>query len=388
MATATSTLSISRLPADPRSRRTAEVAIGLALQVALADAQLVVERLPVRLPKAFSQEQASALGDALRRLGTECVAGTCAPGPPRFCPHHPSLFAEYACEKCSCEICAACARRDRDHARCPKCSAAQRRSKRFYLIRVSVLLTILLGVLLYAWLDVRSRRARIAWERPLQVGLVVVRAGPVATEATDSLRARLPMLQSRLSEAFSRYRSGGVPVYFQMAGPVDGRRPPAPRGGGVLDAARDSYEMWRYSREVDRRAGLNSSATDARIYLIVREPMDAKRKFVEGFGEQGGRVGVVEVELDDAMVDYALLVAVHELLHTIGATDKYDETGQALVPEGLAEPDLQPLYPQRYVEVMARGRPIAPGKEELPGSLDELGIGPSTAREIGLVKSR
>ena len=45
------------------------------------------------------------------------------------------------------------------------------------------------------------------------------------------------------------------------------------------------------------------------------------------------------------MADFALFVAAHELFHTLGATDKYDASGAALVPSGLAEPDLNPLVP-------------------------------------------
>lgn len=104
---------------------------------------------------------------------------------------------------------------------------------------------------------------------------------------------------------------------------------------------------------------------------------------VEGESEEGGRVGVVDVELDDSMADFALFVATHELFHTLGATDKYDEAGRTLLPAGLAEPSRVPLLPQAYAEVMARNRPVGPGLEVPPESLDELAVGPATAREIG-----
>jgi hypothetical protein len=94
-------------------------------------------------------------------------------------------------------------------------------------------------------------------------------------------------------------------------------------------------------------------------------------------------VGLVEVELDATMVDFALFVAAHELLHTLGATDRYDDAGEPLVPEGLADPDLEPRYPQHATEVMARHRAVAPGRSKPPESLDELVVGDTTAREIG-----
>jgi hypothetical protein len=48
-----------------------------------------------------------------------------------------------------------------------------------------------------------------------------------------------------------------------------------------------------------------------------------------------------------------------------------------------AEPDAVLLYPQRFAEVMAGMRPVKPGVEESPASLDGLRVGSATAREIG-----
>ena len=127
---------------------------------------------------------------------------------------------------------------------------------------------------------------------------------------------------------------------------------------------------------------------DSRIYLVARPGHAHDPNFVEGLSEEGGRVGFVEVDLAATMVDYALFVFAHELFHTLGATDKYDADGVTMIPDGLAEPDLEPRFPQRYVEVMARRRPLAPGKERAPESLRELRVGPLTAREIGWTPRR
>ena len=91
----------------------------------------------------------------------------------------------------------------------------------------------------------------------------------------------------------------------------------------------------------------------------------------------------MQVELDPGMVDFALFVVSHELMHTLGANDKYLSSGRTMIPRGLAEPFRQPLYPQRYADVMARNRPVSQWDEVPPDSLDELGVGPATAAEIG-----
>lgn len=259
------------------------------------------------------------------------------------------------------------------------------RSRTFFRIRVAVLLTILAGVLLYAWRDVRQRRARNDWSRTLDVAVVVLRQGPVSDEHVAALRARLPHLTELLTAELRRYRADGPePFSLSFHGPVEvSVGPPSPPGDGIVDLARHSYATWSYRQTIDADADVGGRGIDARIYVVVRPPRDSRRTLVEGSSQQGGRVGFVEVELDASMVDLALFVTAHELFHTLGATDKYDASGQVLVPSGLAEPQLSPALPQRYVELMARHRPIAPGVAEPLTGLHELRVGPVTAREIG-----
>lgn len=265
-------------------------------------------------------------------------------------------------------------------------SAARRR--RHFRVRVSVLLAILVGVVAFAVRDVQRRRARNDWGRPLDVALVILRVGAVDDAAVASLRGRVPALAERLGAERRRYAPGAeLPFRFTVFGPLDVKRaPPVPAGNGLFDLARQAYEQWRYLRQVDGALFLDPGAFDARVYVAARSPQSARRSQVEGTGEQGGRVGSVRVELGEGMEDFALFVATHELMHVLGATDKYGAEGLALVPEGLAEPELSPRYPQRFAEVMARGRPVAPGDEAVPESLDELSVGPATAREIGWLR--
>jgi hypothetical protein len=79
------------------------------------------------------------------------------------------------------------------------------------------------------------------------------------------------------------------------------------------------------------------------------------------------------------------VVIAHEFLHTLGATDKYDlSTGIPLVPNGIADPDRSPLYPQTHAELMGGRIPLAPDDAVVPRDLSFVVIGPSTAREIRL----
>jgi hypothetical protein len=74
----------------------------------------------------------------------------------------------------------------------------------------------------------------------------------------------------------------------------------------------------------------------------------------------------------------------HEVLHTLGATDKYDPaTNLPIFPIGYAEPGRAPLYPQDKAELMGGRVPQSPRDAEIPQDLNRVVIGPATALEIG-----
>jgi hypothetical protein len=71
------------------------------------------------------------------------------------------------------------------------------------------------------------------------------------------------------------------------------------------------------------------------------------------------------------------------MLHTLGATDKYNlQTLQPLFPEGYADPEQEPLLPQKYAEIMGRAIPLSVAEAKMPDSLFYSVIGPQTAKEI------
>jgi hypothetical protein len=262
------------------------------------------------------------------------------------------------------------------------------RKRTFFRVRVAVLLTVLVGVLLWAWRDVRARRARNDWDHTLYVAIVVMRLERVDDAALAALRARVPALEDRLAAELRRVRPDAPrPFRLTLVGPVDASAPPpAPEGDGPLDLVRHALALSSYVKDVDARAGVEPDLYDVRVYVAVKRPRLAERTLVEGRSEQGGRVGLVEVELDAETPDLPLIVVAHELLHTLGATDKYDAGGRTAFPLGLAEPDRVPPFPQRFAEIMARNRPISASEERVPGDVAEIAVGPTTAREIGWIR--
>lgn len=261
-----------------------------------------------------------------------------------------------------------------------------KRTKAFW-VRVGILLFILFTVVLWAIRDTWTRRERLQWDRTLDVAVVLVHVA--GTEAVDpaanaAMASRADALARRLADEQRRYRPGSpAPFRFVVKGPVEASTAaPAPASDSLGDLARQAWDASKWTDDVDADAGVVAAHYDSRIYVMVKKPSNDLRAAVEGHSEQGGRRGFVEVELDPSMVDLALMVVAHEMLHTLGATDKYDAQGRARFPDGFVDPNASPRYPQARAEVMARNRPIAPNEERVPDTLDELGVGAATAKEI------
>ena len=90
-----------------------------------------------------------------------------------------------------------------------------------------------------------------------------------------------------------------------------------------------------------------------------------------------------------AQADENKIVIAHELLHTVGATDKYDPaTNQPLFPDGYGDPAQDPTYPQKAAEIMGGRIAVSKSEASMPAGLHEALVGDTTAREIGWDRSK
>ena len=116
--------------------------------------------------------------------------------------------------------------------------------------------------------------------------------------------------------------------------------------------------------------------------LAIYDPADNER-LGHSLGLKKGMLGVVTAFASNKMTCSNNVIIAHELLHTVGATDKYVlATNQPLYPMGFAEPERKPLYPQRKAELMAGRIPVAQNKALMPRSLTSVVIGEASAIEI------
>jgi len=250
--------------------------------------------------------------------------------------------------------------------------------------RLVILLGLLFATIVWAAETEHRRHTRTLWERPIRVGIVLL-AGEGAKVNADQWRRGLDALSSRLDAEMRRWRGAGEPPFqFEIVGPFrwDGAFPLSPPSDRFADRAVHMLGLWRVLRNIDGVAGVDQSNWDVRLYVLGARVPGWDGSFAEGAGIQNGEVALVRGSAGGD-ISLPLQVIGHELLHTVGASDKYDDGGHALEPEGLVEPERAPRYPQAHAEWMAGEVPVSPGAGKPPSSLDDLGVGPVTAREIG-----
>ncbi len=331
--------------------------------------------LPAALDEAAAQRLVTALGEA----GFEAMATA---GPARAtarCATHPVLDSEGQCPECRATICAACLL---SGPRCSSCRLKQGRRRRFRNARVAVLLVVLGGVAAFGTLRNRRLDARTQWIRTVAVSVVLVADRPVSEAARARWATGLDLLQGWFGREWERYRPASpVPmVTLTLDGVAQvAALPVAPgKAEALTDRARESLGFSAALEAIDAKLAPHAP-TDATLYVILRPGGGG---VVEGVAEAGGRIGMVEGPLEEGELALELTAIAHEVLHCLGAKDKYDPQGHALVPDGLAEPGLAPRYPQTSAEVMVGEIPTGPGAGKPLTKLGDVRVGPATAREI------
>jgi hypothetical protein len=249
-------------------------------------------------------------------------------------------------------------------------------------VRVGILLIVLGLVASNAWLE-RHRAA--SWRDSLYVGIfpVVADRGPVVRDYVASLQPdAFQPLEAFFAREARRYRLAldrpfRVELYPAVATP-----PPAPPGdANPLAVIWWSLKMRWYALRFGSAPG--RPAPHIRVFVLYHDPA-LHAQLAHSTGLQKGQIGVVHAFASAAMGGANAIVVAHELLHTVGASDKYDPaTNAPLYPQGYADPDQRPRLPQRLAEIMAGRRPLTASEQEMPDTLDDCVVGAATAAEIG-----
>lgn len=251
----------------------------------------------------------------------------------------------------------------------------------FRKIRIAVLLLVLVWVAV----DVLADRLNTTdWKQTLWVGVYPINAdGSARTEryieglGHDDFVA----IENWMQLEGARYGlASGKPVQFQLGGALHESPPMPPRAGGWFDTTRWSLDLQNWADDHDvLPSGLKP---DIRLFLLYYDPQTHPR-LPHSLGLQKGLVGIVHLFADRRQAGGNRFVIAHEMLHTLGATDKYDpKTNQPLHPDGYAAPFALPLFPQKLAEIMGGRIPASETVSETPADIDTARVGPVTAAEI------
>ena len=251
-------------------------------------------------------------------------------------------------------------------------------------LRIGLLLFVLVVVAQGAWI---ARARTTEWKESL--GVVIY---PINGDGSAASDAYISGLRREMFEPIAVYlrqqaRAYNLPlrdpVEIYLAPQVTSIPPTSPRQANTLEAMLWSLQLrfWAW-----RNDGYGGAKPHVRMFVLYFAPT-ANRRLAHSIGLQQGLLGVVNAFAGTQMEDENNVVITHELLHTFGATDKYDgATNHPRFPDGYAEPHANPRYPQTKAEIMGGRIPLSAMQADIPRDLDQVVVGLKTAQELHWLK--
>ncbi len=185
--------------------------------------------------------------------------------------------------------------------------------------------------------------------------------------ASEARRHKLPLNRPTRTRLGTRVKS--VP-------------PELPVDKGVIRTVLWGLQLrsWVFRHTPDDKSNLRR----VRVFVVYQKGEDEK-PLAHSVGLQQGLIGVVHAFAQAKQSAQNNIVIAHEILHTVGASDKYNFHGGPEYPIGYANPLRQPLFPQRYAEIMAGRIPTSHYQSYMARSLKSVRINDLTAREIAWI---
>ncbi len=240
---------------------------------------------------------------------------------------------------------------------------------------------ILLLILLFVAVNEALLRLRTtSWDAPLWVRIYAVNGD--GRSATQAYIARLGAehfdpIERFVNREAGRYGIAIDAIDVKYGGELESRPPQPPSGDSILENVWWSlkFRAWAWRRAWGRDEG------DIELFVSYFDTATTQA-LRHSVGLQGGLIGIINAFADPGYRGSNRVVITHELMHTLGATDKYGPDNLPLLPQGYADPLQVPLYPQRRAEIMGGRIPLSPTQVRMPESLREVTIGIYTAAEI------
>jgi hypothetical protein len=247
--------------------------------------------------------------------------------------------------------------------------------------RIALFAYVLVMVALTAWL---TRARSTAWDDTLYMAIYPVN-GDRSVETRDYLATLGADAFASIPDFFTR--EGGrhgltleQPLAIELGTEVAEPPPEPPASANPLAIAWWSLRLRWVAWRTEHAQSLPSP--DIRMFVVYYDPQTHER-LAHSLGLAKGLIGVVNAFAHRDYGERNDVVIAHETLHTLGATDKYDPaTSLPSYPDGYAEPEREPLHPQRRAEIMGGRIALSPTEAEMPETLALCVVGKLTADEI------
>lgn len=253
--------------------------------------------------------------------------------------------------------------------------------KKFRIFALLLLLVLVAGTSFWEGMLVRG------WIRPLEVVIYPINgdSNNAQSEQTQTYIARLSNKQfDEIGDFFKqqaqRYRWQRFPGMHIRLEPEIPAPPPQTDNSAHSALSAISWSL-RLRYFAFRNTPFWQNLGRIRLFVVFHAGEQGK-PLQHSLGLQKGLLGVVHVFANPAQAAQNNVVLAHELLHTVGATDKYDAQGQPIFPDGFPDPEQGERYPQHSAEIMAGRIAVRPDQAIIPADLATCAIGPKTAYEI------
>ena len=256
--------------------------------------------------------------------------------------------------------------------------------KLFKIIRIFILSMLFIGVALGSWL---TGKRSTSWENPLWIAIYPINgdASTIAQKYIEQLKLRdFQSIEDFISEEAQEFNlSLKRPFTLKLAPQVKSLPPEPPSSGSAWEVIFWSLKLryWAYQANT-----FQGPAPHIRIFVKYFDSQN-EQPLAHSLGLEQGMLGVVNAFAAQKMTGSNAVVIAHEILHTLGASDKYDlQNGQPLYPAGYAEKNRVPRFPQEFAEIMGGKIPLSENNAAIPRGLEQVIIGKITAREIRWLK--
>ncbi len=242
-------------------------------------------------------------------------------------------------------------------------------------------LTLLLVLCASAGVTAFQHHSSRSWTESLQVSIYPLNGdGSVKTaQYIDALDPEDFTLIDRWA-AREAERHGlplSAPVQVALGAPIDTLPPTLDENSSALQTLLWSlrFRWWAFRHTPDAH-----SLKRVRVFVVYQQGRPGEA-LAHSLGMAKGLMGLVNAFADDHQHEQNLIVIAHELLHTVGAEDKYNADGGPRWPEGYADPSLGQRRVQEDAEIMV-GRRFGHQGLIMADSLQGVRLNEWTAREI------